>query len=382
MPEWKAIVVLTCLWLMACSPPDKQAAHFQTYLTRVAYVLEVPVPELTPPSALTPLPAQRDLELAIPRLSAGLLNALKLKECDVLGLVAEHNAPAGKSQSAAGQLAYHLQFQQGLMQCLSHTEDTELSAWLTELIDAKAPLLPRYFWNMIVAEPEVRAALSPGFHSLPINAQEGYQATLQAFSLFARLAAQAESYRNQRHNQSHNLSQNPAENPIKTPKASQEESQANTDTAELNQALHGLYKNPYLGELFYSLQASAGYLEQTNDFLAALDELNCQGANAIKAERLRNAMQHYYIKDIQAYLAQLDRQFVELAPLLAISLTPPAQETTPDTEHIAAVMADYRQNVGLGLNSALYVRYRALTLAHAKLWQRFLKRCELSPKRG
>lgn len=364
MVAWKTIVALTCLWLMACSPQDAQRAHFQTYLTRVAHVLEVSAPKLTPPSPLAALPAQRDLTLTIPRISTGLLDALKLGRCDLLGLVAEHNGPLGKSQSAAGQLAYHLQFQQGVMQCLSQTDDPELRAWLSELTEAKAPLLPRYFWNMMVAEPDIRAALSPAVRGLPFTAQPGFQDTLSAFQLFSRL---------QQHTH--------------TPTERSPSDHSSTDhfliwEAELSRALQGLYKNPYLGELFYSLHGSAHYLEQSNDFLAALDDIHCQGSHAIKGERLRNAMQHYYIKDIQAYLAQLDRQFVALAPLLETSLTPLEQESPPETAHTVALMTDYRQYVALGLNSELYVRYRTQTLAHAKRWQDFLKRCELSPKRG
>lgn len=357
MAEWKVIVVLICPWLMACSPTDDAKDHFETYLTRVAYVLDVPAPELQAPQALgptlVPLPAQRELTLPTPRISTGVLDALKLGQCDLLGLVAEHNAPAGKSQSAAGQFAYHLQFQQGLAQCLSQAEDAELSAWLTELGQLKAPLLPIYFWNLMVEEPEVRAALIPAVSGLPFQSSGGYQATLQAFSLLARLQAQAQQY-------------------SAMPLSLTEDSFIDLNE-ELNRALRGLYKNPYLGELFYSLAANAAYLEQSIEFLGHLQNINCQGPHAIKAERLRNAMQHYYIKDIQPYFTELDRQFVQLAPLLQATLAPPADK--------ADLMADYNEQMALGLGSQLYVRYRALTLQHAKVWQNFLTRCELSPKR-
>ncbi|MGO4998980.1 DUF3080 family protein [Oceanisphaera sp. W20_SRM_FM3] len=354
MAEWKIIVVLTCLWLMACSPADDAKDHFQTYLTRVAHVLAVPAPPLQAPYTLAPLPAQRDLTLTTPRISTGLLDALKLGQCDLLGLVAEHNAPVGKSRSAAGQFAYHLQFQQGVAQCLSQTTDAELSAWLIELGPLKASLLPIYFWNLMVEEPEVRAALTPAVRSLPFQSSGDYQATLQAFSLLARLQAQARQY-------------------SAMPFTLTTDSFVDLNE-ELNQALRGLYKNPYLGQLFYSLAANAAYLEQSIAFLDQLHDFNCQGANAIKAERLRNAMQHYYIKDIQPYFTELDRQFVQLAPLLQATLAPPADK--------ADLMAPYNAQVALGLESGRYVRYRALTLQHAKVWQNFLKRCELSPKRG
>ncbi|WP_319784223.1 DUF3080 family protein [Oceanisphaera sp. IT1-181] len=370
MRAWNLIVGLTCLWLTACSPQDELTDHFQTYLTRVAYVLEVPAPPLSPPPALAPLPAQRELTLMPARISSGLLDALKLSQCDLLGLVAEHNGPAGKSLSAAGQFAYHLQFQRGLALCVTHIDDAQLHVWLTELAQLKAPLLPIYFWNMMVAEPEVRTALSPVQHSLAFNSQGGYQATLQAFSLFTHLQTQANQYAIR----PLALSNIRSENRSKYRPVDINEEVSEELSEELNQALRGLYKNPYFGQLVYSLHASAEHLEQSIDFLGQLSHFNCQGANAIKAERLRNALQHYYIKDIQPYFTELDRQFVQLAPLLQASLTPPAEK--------ADVMADYQKQLALGLESQLYVRYRTLTLQHAKVWQDFLKRCELSPKRG
>lgn len=369
MVVWKIIVGLTCLWLMGCSPQDEQQAHFTTYLTRVAHVLEMPAPTLVPPPALTALPAQRTLTIKVPRISSGLLESLKLKRCDLLGLVAEHNAPLGKSQTAAWQFAYHLQFQQQLQHCLTgiaaterlqSSEEQELVLWLQQVVAQKAPQLALYYWNMMVAEPDIRAALSPGSQSLGFTAQAGFQETLHAFQLFARLQQQVNT-----------LSSAPSSYaaPINETEALE---------LKLSQALKGLYKNPYLGQLFYSLHASASYLEQSLAFLTALDNIHCQGPHAIKVQRLRNAMQHYYIKDIQAYLAKLDRQFVELAPLLATSLAP----VNSHIEAHSQPMAEYRHQVALGLDSAIYVRYRELTLAHAKVWQDFLTRCEHSPTRS
>ncbi|WP_232455138.1 DUF3080 family protein [Oceanisphaera avium] len=359
--------MLTCLWLMACSPADPPKAHFTTYLTRVAKVLEAPAPVLQPPPALPALPAQRKLTIPVPRIRSGLIETLKLNHCDILGLVALHNSPLGKSQTSAWQFAYHFQFQQQLQQCLvqltalPNTEQEEelplLISWLNDLAQKKAPQLSLYYWNMMVAEPDIRDALSPASKSLAFSAQPGFQETLRAFQLFKRLhqsLAQASS----------------------APFIIRDEETASLEQ-ELSQALKGLYKNDYLGQLFYSLHASAHYLEQSIEFLSALDTLHCQGAQAIKGERLNNAMQHYYIKDIQAYLAQLDRQFVALAPLIATSLSP----LEPQSAHKAQRMAAYRTTLASGLDSLIYVRYRDLTLEHAKVWQHFLKRCQLSPTR-
>ena len=329
---------------MACSPQDELESHFQTYLKRVAHILSVAEPALIPVPALPPLPTQRQLFFTQVRISSGVLDALKLGQCKgLLELVAEHNGPIGKSQGAAGQLLYHLQFQQGLQLCQAPYLSPELQRRLHEIAQQKAPLLPGYHWNMMVAEPEIRAALIPRLPALPFNQQAGYQSTLQAFSLFAQL-------------------QNQAQGETRSQPLSSE---------QLNQALSGLYQNHYLGRLFYSLHSAAHYLEQSNQFLQLLESLDCRRAGQEDAKRLRNALQHYYIKDIQHYLAQIDRQFVQLAPLLQRTLEPP--ESKRD------LMLDYRQQLALGLNSQVYIRYRRLTLEHAKVWQKFLQRCELSP---
>lgn len=337
------IVGLICLLLMACSPNNELEHHFHTYLKRIAHVLEVAEPVLTPAPPLPPLPVQRELVLEQNRISTGVLDALKLGQCDLLALVGEHNSPVGKSQSAAGQLLYHLQFQQGLRLCQAEHPDPELHTWLHDIEQQKAPLLSGFHWNMMIAEPEIRAVLTPRTTTLPFNQQVGYQATIRAFDLFAQL-------------------QNKAQGEVDTQPLS---------ASQFNQALAGLYQNPYLGRLFYSLHSAAHYLEQSIEFLQPLAQFDCHHGGRINAERLRNAMQHYYIKDIQRYLSQIDRQFVQLAPLLQSTLEPPTSKR--------AQMYAYQQQIAMGLNSQVYVRYRQLTLDHAHLWQTFLKRCDISP---
>ncbi|WP_445398547.1 DUF3080 family protein [Zobellella sp. An-6] len=343
MKGWNNVIGLLCLWLTACNPHNELERHFQTYLARVANVLEVSPPSLPAPAPLPPLPPQRRLQQQQQRVTAGLLDTLKLGECRLLGLVGEHNSPVGKSQSAAAILLYHLQFQQGLRDCLVRAEDPSLQDWLTEVESLKAPLLPGYHWNMMVAEPEIRAALMPRARALRFAEQGGYQETVAAFALFDRLYRQARGL---------------AEPVPLTGR-------------ELNHALSGLYDNDYLGQLFYSLHSAAHYLEQSIDFLRQLEQFDCGPRGREQAERLRNAMQHYYIRGIQAYFSRLDRQFVQLAPLLERTLSPPM----PSNDRLA----DYRRHFARGLDSLVYTRYREQALAHARLWQRFLARCDISP---
>ncbi|WP_107852644.1 DUF3080 domain-containing protein [Oceanimonas marisflavi] len=335
-------IVLACLWLTGCNDRQALKPAFDTYLARVANVLGAEPPTLTRPGPLPPLPPQRLLQLQQPRISAGLLDTLKLGECRLLALVGQHNSPIGKSQSAGAVLLYHLRFQQGLRDCRGRHDDSELQAWLDELEQQKAPLLPGYHWNMMVAEPEIRAALTPRQRPVPAD-HRGFQATINAFSLFAALQRQAKG----------------------TPSLSL----VNSD--EFNERLGGLYNNDYLGELYYSLHSAAHYLEQSLTFLARLSQFDCGPAGQQDAGRLRNAMEHYYIKGIQGQLSELDRHFVRLAPLLAQSLVAPPERR--DT------MADYRSWYASGLDSRIYTHYRQLTLKHAKAWQAFLRRCNLSP---
>ncbi|NHI00859.1 DUF3080 domain-containing protein [Oceanimonas sp. MB9] len=335
-------ILLACLWLTGCNDRQALKPAFDTYLSRVANVLGVDAPSLGEPPPLPTLPAQRRLQLPQPRVSAGLLDTLKLGECRLLGLVSEHNSPIGKSQNAGAVLLYHLHFQQGLEDCLAQSHDDELHAWLAALQQQKAPLLPGYHWNMMVAEPEIRAALTPRQRPVPPD-HRGFQSTLHAFALFADLQRQAAGHL----------------------------SLKGIDATEFNSRLGGLYNNHYLGELYYSLHSAAHYLQQSLDFLQRLTQFDCDPAGQADAERLRNAMEHYYIKDIQGQLSELDRRFAQLAPLLAQSLSAP-------TERYSA-MAEYRNWYASGLESQIYVRYRRLTLEHARAWQDFLRRCNLSP---
>ncbi|GAA3530109.1 DUF3080 family protein [Zobellella aerophila] len=344
MNGWKTTVALVSLWLTACNADNELEGHFQTYLTRIAHVLEETPPTLSPPLPLPPFPTQRQLQQLPPRVSAGLLDTLKLGQCQLLSLVGEHNSPLGRTQGAASQLIYHLQFQQGLHACIAHPDtDQQLLDWLQKLEQQKAPLLTLYHWNMMVSEPEIRAVLTPRQRILPFSEQTGFNATLVAFELFYRLQRIAQG----------------------------DTGQLPIGELQMNRALSGLYGNDYLGQLFYSLHASAHYLRQSMVFLQRLADVDCGPAGRVDAERLRNAMQHYYIKDIQAYFTRLDRQFVQLAPLISASLRPPHSRV--------GIMAVYRGQMASGLQSELYQEYRQNVLEHARLWQRFLARCDISP---
>ncbi|WP_116473200.1 DUF3080 family protein [Zobellella maritima] len=344
MNGWKITVALVSLWLTACDADNELQHHFQTYLTRVAHVLETTPPALSPPPPLPPFPAQRQLQQLPPRISAGLLDTLKLGQCQLLSLVGEHNSPLGRTRGAASQLIYHLQFQQGLQDCIAHPDtDRQLLGWLHKLEQQKAPLLVLYHWNMMVSEPEIRAVLTPRQRILPFAEQAGFHATLAAFELFERLRhiAQGKS--------------------VQLPIGEQ----------QVNRVLSGLYGNDYLGQLFYSLHASTHYLRQSMVFLQQLADVDCGPSGRAGAERLRNAMQHYYIKDIQGYFSRIDRQFVELAPLISASLQAPRARTE--------IIAAYRAQMAAGLQSVLYLEYRQNVLEHARLWQQFLTRCDISP---
>lgn len=343
MNGWKIAAGLISLWLTACSPQSELEHQFQTYLARVANVLEVAPPTLSTAPPLPPLPPQRELQQQQDRVTAGLLDTLKLGECRLLGLVGEHNSPIGKSQSAAALLLYHLQFQQGVQQCLAITQDPTLLDWLEQIRRQKARQLPGHHWNMMIAEPEIRSALMPRARPLGLDQQPGYHETLAAFELFYRLQR---------------LAQGRPDTPSLQPR-------------ELNQALSGLYNNDYLGRLFYSLHAAGHYLNQSIGFLQRLEQFDCHPRNRSSAERLRNAMQHYYIEAIQPHFSQLDRQFVQLAPLLQHTLTPGFIQNPP--------LTDYQAHFARGLDSRVYARYRSLTLEHARLWQQFLARCDISP---
>lgn len=344
MNGWKIAVVLVCLWLTACNPDNELESHFQTYLNRVAHLLGATPPNLLPPPPLPPFPAQRQLQQLPPRISAGLLDTLKLGQCQLLSLVGEHNSPLGRTRGAASQLIYHLQFQQGLQDCIARPDtDRQMQAWLRQIEQQKAPLLMLYHWNMMVSEPEIRAVLTPRQRILSFGEQPGFNSTLAAFELFDQL-------------------QHLAQGEYKLPPISEQ---------QMNRVLAGLYGNDYLGQLFYSLHASSHYLRQSTVFLQQLATFDCGPAGRVKAERLRNAMQHYYIKNIQTYFSRLDRQFVQLAPLVSTSLQPPRSRV--------GIMAPYQSQMASGLQSILYLDYRQSVLDHARLWQRFLARCDISP---
>ena len=77
-------------------------------------------------------------------------------------------------------------------------------------------------------------------------------------------------------------------------------------------------------------------------------------------------MTHYYARGLQPWLAQLDRQFRQISPSLAAlfdNASPPALQA-------------WQTSYASGLESRVWLDFRAATVRHAKAWQGVFLRCE------
>ena len=333
-----ALAMLLATTLLAGCEPGPQS-QFDTYQIRVASVLERPAPAAVPVTS-TPFPPQRALQLTIPDLRVGLLDMLTLNRCGLGALVAERNSPLGRSADDFSRLGYEWQLIQQLDACQS--EDPQTRLWLADLARQKRAVLSARFWNALVSSQELRRALSP--RPVPLAPDASLVETRQALLILLQWR-----------------------DGVQAAEATPRQSEALAPLPPLTPALESLYRDRGLARLLYSLELATARLDQSAQQIeqAGLEEA-CPATDPNRAARLRGALGHYYGGAIQPWLTGLDRQFRATAPLLERLLTP----LTPQP-----ALSPWRPRYGLGLQSQVWLAFRAASLRHAHGWQRILAAC-------
>ena len=343
-PIRNGLIWLWGMQLAGCTPTIED--QFATYQTRVAHVLSLPSTP-SPVITLVPFPAQRELQRPLPDLRIGLLDILPLNQCGLGTLVAERNGPVGRSTDNFSQLAYEWQLVQGLARC--KTQDPEVAQWLTSLRQQKAAMLPDRFWNALVSTPELRRVLTP--RRTPLSLTSTLLETRQALGQLQRW-----------------------QEAVASP------DHVTASLPPLTDALESLYRSDALPRLLYSLPLATAWLNQISAQLEPLPITTlCPATDPQRQDRLRGAMTHYYASGLQPWLAQLDRQFRQISPSLAAlfdNASPPALQA-------------WQTSYASGLESRVWLDFRAATVRHAKAWQGVFLRCEapggkppLLPKSG
>lgn len=283
----KRYLLVILLLLTACQPAsgDRQ---LHNYSTRLARVLEIPLPALTIPAPV-PLPAIRDLQHILPDISLTLTQAYSTRHCALDQLIAERNSSLGRVFRPSQQLHYELRLLYQLEQCQHYPwENKELAQLLADSYQLKQLNIVPALHNMLLTDDTLRQQLtgqqqllSPAAGGLP----ETYQALNQLIQLRQLITAQ-------------NWQQ----------------------AAELNpeEALATLYRTQFIAKLQYSLRYSLQWLTSLNLALenADISKICPTQRSNQTTDILANVLRLYFIGEVQGYLAELLHYQHQLVPVL------------------------------------------------------------------
>ncbi|MDA1300287.1 MAG: DUF3080 family protein, partial [Proteobacteria bacterium] len=155
------LAVLALLLPAGCSVENVPGQQIREYSTRLARVLDEPMPEVS----VTPAPnLPRTRDLALPGLAQGgamtlnPLEYLRLGECELQNLIAGRNSGLGKLARPSQRLVYEVQFLALVEDCVRivSAHEPELALMLSETADAKRRLLPGVIWQATLGGTEFR----------------------------------------------------------------------------------------------------------------------------------------------------------------------------------------------------------------------------------
>lgn len=336
--------------LVACSPAPDTAIDMQTYVQRVANVLDQPAPPLVF-TALPALPHHRERNQPLPELREGLLDVLDLKRCNLLPLIAERNSSLGKVYAPSQQMRYEIRFVARLEQCLPQLQTAtditpERKAELLTLYQTKQASVPKVLWNALFTGQEFEESLALNQPPLPWPAAD-HTAAFQALDYLAYITTTA----------------------LNDPKALDE-----THFAPLEAHYGALYSDPLgipslraLHQLSLTLNAVSQMIEQR----LAKRPFCFPGMRNPDADILKQVFMRFYAGELQPYLAYVHRtawRWLTIQTQLLKQLPTPTA-FIPYTEQMLRV--DSAQS--------LWQHYEAARNRHTQAWQTLLRQCNLMP---
>jgi len=306
--------------LVGCSPTTPSDT-FAEYLTRVARVLDVDIPQSE--FEFPPLPRKRDLAISIPSLSLGLLDSYQLRQCGLFQLIAEKNSVLGKVADEFRNYDYQIALLKGISVCLdSDRLEGPLEEALAEIYASKSKQLPWQQWNLVYASEAMQSQMRhKGWIEQNIDTQ------VKRISVHLGELSQLLDSRN---------------SAIKV--------------VSLQEMLE---KEAILGDLNYSLARSAFQLDLITERLKEYDhKVICgQQRDKTRFKRLNNVFEQQYVGHIQPYLAQLDRYYQYLDPSLTIF-----DLSSPKHEYQFPIRNNHQQ-------------FRHSIKRHVSYWETLFKRC-------
>nr|WP_086938770.1 DUF3080 family protein [Thaumasiovibrio occultus] len=342
---WLRTVLICCLcsaialffWLG--SRQNATLSAFNTYSERLANVLDEDAPVLPAP-ALVALPLKRELQVSLPDVRIGLMDAYELRKCNTLTLVADRNSALGKVQGEMAQLQYELRLLSSLQHCIDSVSE-ELATELSEIAALKQKHIHAHLWNAVTLNDEWQTLLRPTVAPFGLEDIHGFAETEHALTTIAEVQARLEAAQ-------------PLDEPL-------------IDALMTRQA--EIFRHDYIGRLYASLRFATVQLDALTYFLNQHDsKVICgQNINQQRAKILQNVFHRFYIDTLQPYLADLNGQYVELQPLLMSVYQPPVAISDNFAAYHTAMIAGQAHH-----------DFKRAIMDHTDYWKGLFSRCQLT----
>ncbi len=345
-----ALLLVSC-FLLACERQPDAGEMLARYDYRLGNALELAAGESGAPPGLEVIelpryPLRRDLLQPLQPLNIGLLDFLRLSDCDLQRLLGERNSVLGKVMAGSQQLLYHRQFIRLAELCLAtlaqDADRSDLHAALEQALRVKQQDSANIGWNATVASVEFRQLFSLADGPLP-PATVALKPTELLVSLqqLARMLAATE--------------------PLQS--------------SELEAYYQVLGSANIAGRLLLSQQLVAIHLGRLTARVEAelgRRPLCYRAAPSPRARVAEQVFLRFYIGEVQPYISAVHQQSVALGAELEALLEPYRPWPEP--------FARYWQRTWSSQNQAsVWRRFQSAVSEHTQLWQKILRQCGMSP---
>ena len=346
------IALLAVTVLSGCAEPTAESM-LRDYAQRVSNAIEYPIDFQTGEISYPILPPRRERRIDIPELREGLIDVLRLRQCDLLPLISERNSNLGRVMPPSQILQYELRFLPAIQQCEKRlleriSEEAELAELLNrvqEIRQHKETYLPYVIWNALYTSPEMEQQFSRSATPLPLQSAghiNQIQQIIDPFIVIAQVTGEKTS----------------------------------TLDSEFILSLENHYEQLYRIELGNQWLRSVALLTQAMNAVAEgieqrLDErpicFNRQPNN--RSTIIQNVFRNFYASEFQPYLANTD-QFGQRWSKLQNELVAELPVPKSSAEYFADI---FNKNH----NNGFMFAYDQAKSRHLAAWQRLLDHCGL-----
>ncbi len=348
--RWRTpFFLLLVIGLTACDPMAEPDSMMDTYLERLARVLELE-PEFSEPLQIITLPRPRDRRVEIEPLEINMLDFLSLYGCELQVVVGERNSIMGRVMTPLNQLRYQLRFINKARQCLPQVEKQSLKTQLKQAIDHKQANLPAYFWNSVWADEPMASLMT---QSKGLYQRDADKDQLSSLSIDIDHAKTVLSQ----------LQSGPVDSELKS-------------MGEIQQ--HWVFTHTP-GQLINSARLLITRLDDATrliDQRLGAEPLCYLNKPNTQSDRVKGVFFTVYIGRVQPYLAEVSQASEQLFGKLA-ALAGQQDTLMPDT-----FRPFYRQVLDKEHPDNIWTMLDKSIERHTKSWQRLLSQCGMQPMAG